>query len=302
MKTTLILLFLSASSLMAQQSIDLATLSYRSGPSAPYENNQGNARETGLMANFKMPVVINETSIWYTDLTYQHFNIDYSVSDPGSIMPLKVHGVILQTGWVKSIGEKNAIQMLIVPRFMSDLNEVSKQHFQLGAIGLYEIKYREDLTMRYGLMYNREKFGNMFVPLVYLDWIVAPKWSISGLLPIFAKINYHATEKLTLGFSHFGLITSFQVGDPLYNNDYIERKSIDLALFGRYKFWGGLCFEARAGFAVGRSYLQFAEGDEMDFRVAILSFGDDRTQKNIAFDSGPILDLRLVYNLDLTSR
>jgi len=302
MKATIILLFLSTSSLLAQQSIDLATFSYRFGPSQPYENNQGNARETGLMTNFKIPVVINESSIWYTDLTYQQFNIDYSDNVPGSIMPIGVHGIILQTGWVRKFNEKNAMQILIVPRFMSDLNQVDIKHFQLGAIGLYEVKYQEDLTMRYGLMYNREKFGKMFVPLVYLDWIVAPKWSISGLLPIFAKINYHATEKLTLGFSHFGLITSFQIGDPTYSNDYIERQSIDLTLFGRYKFWGGLCFEARAGFAVGRSYLQFAEGDEMEFRVAILSFGDDRTRKNIAFDPGPILDVRLVYNLDLSSR
>lgn len=302
MKATIILLLLSTSPLLAQQSIDLATLSYRFGPAQSYENNLGNATETGLMANFKIPVVINESSIWYTDLTYQHFSIDYSTNDPGSIMPLQLHGVILQTGWVRKLNEKNALQMLIVPRFMSDLNQINTQHIQLGAIGLYEIKYHEDLTMRYGIMYNREKFGNMFVPLVYLDWIVASRWSISGLLPIFAKVNYHASDKLTLGFSHFGLITSFQIGDPMYNKDYIERKSIDLTLFGRYKFWGGLCLEARAGFAVGRSYLQFAEGDEMDFRVAILSFGDDRTQKNVAFDPGPIVDLRLVYNLDLTSR
>lgn len=302
MKATFILLLFSATSLLAQQSIDLATLSYRFGPAQSYENNLGNARETGFMTNFKIPVVINESSIWYSDLTYQHFNIDYSANDPGSIMPIQVHGVILQTGWVKTLSEKNAIQMLIVPRFMSDLESVNTQHFQLGAIGLYEIKYHDDLTMRYGMMYNREKFGNMFVPLVYLDWIIAPRWSISGMLPIFAKVNYQATEKLTLGFSHFGLITSFQIGDPTYNNDYIERQSIDLTLFGRYKVWGGLCVEARAGFAVGRSYLQFAEGDEMDFRVAILTFGDERTQKNIAFDPGPIFDLRLVYNLDLTNR
>ncbi len=302
MKTTIILLLLTSSSLMAQQSIDLATFSYRFGPSQPYENGQGNALETGVMTNLKLPVVLNESSIWYSDLTYQHFNIDYSDRIDGAIMPINVHGFILQTGWVKRLSERNAFQMLIVPRFMSDLNNVDIQHFQLGAIGLYEVKYSDNLTMRYGMMYNNEKFGHMFVPLVYVDWLLAPKWSISGLLPIFAKVNYHATDNFTLGFSHFGLITSFQTGDPMYDNDYIERSSIDLTLFGRYKIWGNLCIEGRVGIALGRSYLQYADGDEMDFRVTILSFGDDRIAKNIDFDPGPIIDARLVYNLDLSNR
>lgn len=281
----------------AQSSIDLLTFSYRYGPEQPYENGLGRATENGWLINLKIPVVLNEKSIWYSDLTYQHFNVRYSEEIPGAVVPVSIHGFILQSGWMQQLNDRSAFQLLLVPRFMSDLNQVNSSHFQMGAIGLYEISYKDNLTMRYGLMYNREKFGNMFVPLIYLDWQLSRKWSITGMLPIFAKVNYHVTEKLTFGFSHFGLITSFQIGDPAFNHDYIERKSIDLALFGRYKFWGNLCIEGRAGFAVGRSYLQFAEGDEMDFRVAILSFGDDRVQKNVVFDPGPILDLRLVYNL-----
>ncbi|XOV95047.1 MAG: DUF6268 family outer membrane beta-barrel protein [Bacteroidota bacterium] len=302
MKALIFILAFTTTSLYGQQSIDLLTLSYRYSPEQPYETGNGNASETGFLTNLKIPIVLNEKSIWYSDLTYQSFNVNYSTEVPGAIMPVKVHGFILQTGLAQQISDRNAIQLLIVPRFMSDINKVDISHFQLGGIGLYEIKYNDNLTMRYGLMYNKEKFGDMFVPLIYLDWRLSSKWSITGLLPIFAKVNYHASEKLTLGLSHFGLITSFQVGDPMYSNDYIERKSIDLALFGRYKFAGNLCFEARAGFAIGRSYLQFAEGDEMDFRVAILSFGDNRAQKNVNFDPGPILDLRLVYNLDLSDR
>ncbi len=286
----------------AQGSIDLLTLSYRHGPEQPYEDNTGNAQETGFLANMKIPVVFNDRNIWYSDLTYQHFNVSYSSEISGHVMPIQIHGFILQSGWVRQLNDRNAFQLLLVPRFMSDFKNVNLSHWQLGGIGLYEIRYKETLTMRYGMMYNKEKFGHMFVPLVYLDWRLGAKWSVTGMLPIFAKINYQASEKLILGFSHFGLITSFQVGAPEFNRDYIERQSIDLALFGRYKLLGNLWLEARAGFAIGRSYLQYAEGDEMDFRIAILTFGDDRAQKNLDFDPGPILDARLVYNLDLTDR
>lgn len=296
-----VLLF-ATTGLFGQSSLDLFTLSYRYGPPQPYEDGTGEATETGILSNLKLPIVFNEKTIWYSELTYQSFNVDYSNEIAGEIMPIGLHGFILQTGLVQRISDRNAFQLLVVPRLMSDFNNVDVSHWQLGGIALYEIKYSDKLMMRYGLMYNRERFGNMFVPLINIDWRIGSKWSVTGLLPIFGKINYQASEKLILGLSHFGLITSFQVGDPSFNLDYIERKSIDLALFGRYNFVGNLWFESRIGFAVGRSYLQFADGDEMDFRVAIATFGDDRVQKNTAFDPGPILDLRLVYNLDLTDR
>ncbi len=299
MKLSGIILFFLASTAFSQKSIDLMTLSYRYGQPQPYTNSSGLATENVFFGNFKIPLVLNKSTIWYSDLTYQYFNVSNSEDIQSTLMPIGLHGIILQTGLVKQINDRNSIQLLLAPRLMSDFSNLSPKHFQLGGIGLYEVKYQDRLTMRYGLMYNKERFGNMFVPLVYVDWSITPKWSITGLLPIFAKFNYHATEKLTFGFSHFGLITSFQVGDPTYNNDYIERKSIDLSFFGRYKFWNNLCVEGRVGFAVGRSYLQFAQGDEVDFRVAILSFGDNRIQKNEAFNPGPIFDIRIAYNLPL---
>jgi hypothetical protein len=283
----------------SQSSIDLFTASFKHGFSQPIDGLPGKASDNVALVNLKVPIVFSESTIWYSELTYQGFVVDYSQDYPNTINPTRLHGMILQTGLVRKLNETTGFQLLFAPRFMSDFNHVNSDHFQFGGLGLFEMKYSERLLMRYGLMYNRERFGNMFVPLVYLDWQMSDRWSITGLFPVFGKLNFQVNEKMGVGLSLFGLITSFQIGDPAYSGDYVERKSVDLTLYTRYRLAGNLHFETRFGYALGRSYSQFSKGDEVDFRVAIASFGDDRLQKNVSFNPGAIIDFRLVYNLPL---
>lgn len=281
------------------QGIDLLTLSYKHGFAQPIDGQSGKAQEHVALVNVKVPLVFSESLIWYNNLTYQGFVVDYATGTPSTIDPTKLHGFILQTGLVRRLGEHSGFQLLLAPRLMTDMRRIDGRHFQLGGLGLYEKRYSKALLMRYGLMYNRERFGHMFVPLIYLNWQPGGRWSVNGLFPIFGKLNYQASSRLGVGLSLFGLITSFQLGEEAYGGDYIERKSVDLSLYGRYRLAGNLHFETRFGYALGRSYRQFAEGDELDFRITVASFGDDRTQKNIDFDPGPLVDFRLVYNLPL---
>ncbi len=278
------------------QSIDLFTLSYKNGFTQPVETGAGKASEQVILANLKAPLVITDSLIWYNDLTYQHFMVDYSA---GGVDPTRLHAVMFQTGIVKKLSETTGFQLLLVPRLMSDFRNVDAGHFQLGGLGLFEKRYSKTFLARYGLMYNRDLFGHMFVPLVFLDWKVSEKWSVNGMLPITCKVNYQAGEKLGVGFSLFGLITSYQLGESLMNEDYIERKSVDISLYSRYRLGGNVHLEGRFGYALGRSYRQFAKGDKMDARVTAVGFGDDRIQKNTDFDAGPFVDVRLVYNLSL---
>ncbi|MCB0506526.1 MAG: hypothetical protein KDC58_13640, partial [Cyclobacteriaceae bacterium] len=57
--------------------------------------------------------------------------------------------------------------------------------------------------------------------------------------------------------------------------------------------------EGRVGYALGRKYVQYAQDQKVDFRVMIFSVGDDRVLKNQLMKTGPIANLRLVYNLPL---
>jgi hypothetical protein len=80
----------------------------------------------------------------------------------------------------------------------------------------------------------------------------------------------------------------------------MERTSIDLTLFGRWKMLGNLYLEGRAGYALGRNYAQYNESEKIDLRLSILRFDDRRGDPvNTLFRDGPIAELRLVFNLPI---
>jgi len=303
MKHGIILLFFCISIVLhAQPSIDLFTLSgFYGAPSSYTEPLDGKAVESGLLINLKIPVVVSEKTIWYNDFTYTLHSIksDLNPQPEGMITDMRLHAFIFQTGIAQKINDRNGFQFLLVPRYTTDFEGSDKKNWQLGAIGLYEHRVSQRLLMRFGALYNGELFGPLIVPLVYMDWQLNDRWSIIGLLPINLKVNYKINERLSAGFSHFGFITTYRINQEEFESDYIERNSIDESLFVRWKMAGNLHLEARVGYSLSREYAQYAEDQKMDLRISLISIGDDRIQKNVNFNSGPLISFRLVYSLPL---
>lgn len=284
----------------AQSSIDLLTLGGSYGFPASYDKPlNGKATELSSLINLKAPIVINDKTIWYSDFTYTGHLIRHNLKpEPeGMLTTLNLHAFILQTGINQKISERDRIQILLVPRYTTDFEGSRSENWQLGAIGLYEHRMSSRLLMRFGMMYNGELFGPLLVPLVYMDWQLNNRWSITGLMPISLKVNYKVSDWLTAGYSHFGFITTYAINQPGFEKDYIERNSIDETLFLRWKLMGNLHLETRFGYSLSRVYGQYRQNQKMDLRLSLASFGDYRLQRNIDFDSGPILSARLVYNL-----
>lgn len=263
MKAALFSLLISYSlALSGQNSIDLLTASYRYGAIPREMGETGPTNESIGFLNIKVPVVLSKKLVLFNDLTYQvSFLGNYSdtISQPDLV---GLHGIVLPTGLILELDKSRALYLLAVPRFMSDMVSPDLSHFQIGGIGMFEKKYSARFTMRYGLMFNQELSGPMLVPLVYLDWHPLGRWSITGLLPISAKVNFQVNEQLIAGFSHFGMISSYQLGDPSFDGEYMERERIDLTLFARYRIYGNFHLEGRAGYAFGRGYTRFSGDDE----------------------------------------
>lgn len=284
-------------SLLAQKTFDLITVSGRYGFPQSYESvYTGKATELGSMVNLAAPIQLTEKSMWFTSLNYFYWNVDNDETMPADISnPINIHGFILRSGMIKKLANDGEIQLLFAPRLMSDLNHVNGDHFQFGGLAMYKKKFNNTLTMAFGAMYNQELFGPYLVPLIDLDWQISEHWSITGLVPIYSKIKYKVNDNFDLGIAHFGLITSYKLGAPENNGDYIERSSIDVTLYARHKISGDLYVEGRFGQALGRDYAQYAADQKISFGLPLVSFGDNRTQKNISFSGGIIAELRLVY-------
>lgn len=301
----LLILIVCGVQLSAQETLDILTVSGHFGTPQPYladenSNYDGEATERGAMVNLVVPVVLNEKQIWYNSVNYMQWNVNNNETMPvGIANPIQIHGLILRTGFIQKFDNGNSIQAIFIPRLMSDFKNINGKHFQFGGTFIYEKVYNKNLKIGYGALYNQEAFGPNVVPLVNLEWKMSDRWSMSGLLPIYSKIKYKVNENLNVGMHHFGLVTSYRLGEEAYENDYIERRSIDLGLFARYHIAGGVHVEGRYGYSFGRSYAQYDQNDKIDLALPLATIGDNRTQKNANFNDGAYAHIRLVYAIKL---
>jgi hypothetical protein len=293
-----------AINISAQSELDIFNFSGRYGFPTNYEDTYtGTASEMGTFLNLTFGIPFSEKTIWYNSFNHFYFNVDGDPNIPaGEVNPIKLNGFILRTGLYQKFGDGKGIQLLFAPRFMTDFENASGSCFQLGGVFLYERVFNPDLTMSFGAMYNQEFFGPYVVPVVNLTWKLSEDWYIKGFLPVTLKVNYKANENLTMGFSHFGLVTSYKLGAPEYECDYIERQSIDLSLFARQRISGNFYLEGKLGRTFGRGYTQYEEDQKVDFSLPLIGFGDDRVVKNAAFKDGFFVDVGIVYSIDLLKR
>lgn len=301
LKIAIVASILFSLSVIGQKSIDILTISgYYGFPQSYEETYDGKAAETGIMVSLVAPIKFSEKTIWYNNVNYFYWNVSNDETMPSDITnPIKVQGIMFSTGLYQKFANDNGIQLIITPRLMTDFKNVNISHFQLGGTVLYEKKYHDKLTMSFGALYNQEYFGAYFVPLVKLDWQFSDRWSISGLLPVHSKVKYTVNENFNFGINHFGLVTSYRLGDINYSGDYMERKSIDVGLFARHRISGNFHLEARFGYAFSRSYSQYAKDQKVSFSIPLVSFNDNRTKKNTTYKDGSYANLRVVYALPL---
>lgn len=286
---------------ISQNNLDIFKLSGRYGFPQSYKDiYNGTASEFGTSLNLTVPVPISRNTIWYNSFNHFYFNVE---GDPaiteGEVNPIKLNGFILRTGLYQKFGDGKGIQVLFAPRFMTDFENADSKSIQLGGVFMYEKVYNTDLSLSFGAMYNQEFFGPYVVPIININWQVSENWHIKGLFPVTLKLHYLASENLIIGFNHFGLVTSYYLGNPQYEGDYIERQSIDFSLFVRQKLFGNFYWEGNVGRTFGRGYKQYAGDDKVDFSLPLIGFGDGREVKNVAFKDGFFIDIGIVYSIKL---
>ncbi len=119
---------------------------------------------------------------------------------------------------------------VFIPKLSSDFNDNLSNDYQFGGIGLLTRVYRDDLQIKLGLYYNREFFGNFFMPLVGADWKINRRWQMYGTLPS----NFRAEYKLSSLWACGVGFRSFQRSYRLCNsnqNDFVWIKENQLKLY-----------------------------------------------------------------------
>lgn len=301
MKTLIItILILCASiSVFAQNRFDVFYLSgnYNFMNTTPVNSDKN--YESVITSNLSLPIVLKDSSIWYTSIDYSHFSMfnEPKSDDVNPIDKFNLNGFLIRTGYIYKFNAKQSLQILFVPRYMGDFNASFSKSIQLGGLVMYEKIKNDNYTWRVGVLYNQEFFGTYIVPVFYLDWNITSKIKIKGLLPVYGKIYMQPSEKLSYGLHFIGLTTSYRINEPDYENYYIDRRSINLSLFSNVNIWDNIFLEARAGYSLSKDYGLFAEDDKIDLGLPLVNIGDNRTRANEEFAGSPFIHLRLIYSI-----
>lgn len=280
---------------------DIISLSGRYAlPSEYKEIYDGKASEIGMLNTLTAGFKLAPRTMFAINVNHFYFNVKDEAEMPeGIASPIKINGIILRAGIIQEFNNGGKLQLLVAPRLMSDFQNLDGNSFQMGGLASYQNDLNSRLNLGFGLIFNKELFGPYMVPLVLLDWQVSERWFIEGMIPVTLKVHYRVNEGLDVGFNHFGLITSYYMGNEDYAGDYMERQSIDLSLFARQRLYSNFFIEGMVGRTVGRSYTQYAGDQTVSFALPLVAFGDDRIAKNVTFKDGMIFTLKLIFNLPL---
>jgi hypothetical protein len=294
--TTFLILFATVS-VFAQNRFDVFNISgnYNFMNTTPV--NPDKNYESVIMSNLSLPIVLKDSSIWYTSIDYQNFSMFNESTDANPIDKFNLTGFILRTGYIHKFNSKQSLQILFAPRYMGDFNASFSKSVQLGGIVMFEKIKSDNYTWRVGVFYNQDFFGAYVVPVYYLDWNVTSKIKIAGLLPIYGKIYMQPSEKLSYGIHFIGLTTSYRINEPDFENCYVDRRSIDVSAFTNVNLFDNIFMEARAGYSLSRDYGIYAEDDKIDLGLPLVNIGDDRTKLNDEFEGSPFIHLRLIYSI-----
>lgn len=117
-----------------------------------------------------------------------------------------------------------------IPKINSDFKDDLSHDFQFGGIGLVSHVFNPNLELKVGLYYNREFFGNFFLPLLGVDCKVSDRFRMYGTLPSNFRAEFKLSNKWNTGLGFRAFTRSFRLSQNL-NNDFVRIRENQIKLY-----------------------------------------------------------------------
>ncbi len=296
-KTLLIVLFAGVffNIIFSQQKFTVANLNYMLSPNNSYSESGLNSNIQYLSGSINIPIVLNEKSTILTGFRGNHWAVNYS---PSQIWPVNYYSLGLTLGFNHKFSDKKSLVFVLLPRFNSDLKQINSNALQLGFLTTYSKRTSDKFLWKLGMYFNTEFFGPFVVPIFGLNWDISKKLSLKGDLPIYAKLNFQASEKFSTGLGYIALVSTYRLSGE-FNDAYTSRFAIEPYLYADIKLMKNLYLNGKAGYTMGRKYPVYAKDDKIDWQLSFIKFGDNREQLNYEIDDGLFIEFSISYKVDV---
>lgn len=254
--TLFLFLFLFIYKSYSQPFVDIVGFNYQTF-SSTYKNNTAQKNKTDdYFLNFFLPKEFKNGNTLMVRLNSEML---CSTITPDSTVTSCLYAISLPLGvQLLSKSKKWKTVIMAIPKVASDLKDaVDSYDYQLGGLFMENYQYSGTLKIKLGLYYNREAFGNFFIPLAGIDWKVSDRLNLYGILPTSYKIEYVIKKSKLYGGLNFRSFTrSFRL-NKTENYDYVRYNEIQLKLFLDYFIYKKILVFAEVGYSLGRNPWQY---------------------------------------------
>ncbi|MES2747772.1 MAG: hypothetical protein V4648_05305 [Bacteroidota bacterium] len=251
-----IVIFLFTTFGFAQPYTDIASFTYQHFASHYKDNPELKNQTDNYLLNVLYPKQFKNGNVFLfrinAEMLHSSINIEgNNSSDVSSIaMPIGFQWVSKNKKW-KTL-------LMGIPKLASNFESaLTTNDFQYGGLLLENYVPNQNLKLKFGLYYNREAFGNFFVPLLGVDWKASERIYLYGILPSNYKIEYNLIKnKVYTGLDFKWLTRSFNLSDANPDN-YMRFEEVFLKGFVECFLYKNILVSAAAGYSFGKSPLQY---------------------------------------------
>jgi hypothetical protein len=224
------LLFLNYTKIWSQPFTDIASISAQQ-LNTKYTNNIEKNTTTNYFAGLLVPLKIDSNNNLIIRLNGEELvtrNNAYEAAK-GRLYALTL-GIGLQRYFNKNI----SAVLLLMPKIASDFSEKFNQYDkQYGGSMLLQYKFGKNFRAKAGLFYNKEPFGNFFVPLFGVDWQISPRWMLYGIFPLINRLEFKINDHFYTGVGARIYGRSYRL-NSYWDRDYIWNQENQIKYFFDY--------------------------------------------------------------------
>ena len=250
-KCLLLFLFIPLLS-AAQPYFDVASVQTSSANHELNNNiNKTSLSVNWLAANFSFPLKLNHSNLFVTTAAYEQF----SLTGKSSELTQSFHSIYLPLTFLHTWKDTTwNTSFTLIPKVNSySPIQISDQTFQTGGAIIGSHIVNSKFKYSFGLYYNREFFGNYFLPLAGIEWKPTTRLHIFGLLPNKLIADIRINKALHTGFTYKGLTTSFRY-KPENLVDYLRMQEGQLKLFADLYITKSVVLNLEGGVIIARAY------------------------------------------------
>jgi Domain of unknown function (DUF6268) len=267
MKSTFIFLLICSTACSSQPFIDLAKISYAYTPAKGIGEKTDPITCHYYSANITLPLEIKKGGdAVIVNPFIEHYKGEmnsgsFHVSSAGAALAFLK----------KSSSKKWSLLSTLIIRQNKATQKKADDSWQYGGALITTWQKKASLSLKFGLYYNKEFFGNFFVPLAGIDWRINEKNNLFGVLPGNLTYEHQFSKNIWSGFVFRSITNSYRlpVADPCFSGDctgknYLRINDNQLGVYTDMQLFSKLILNIETGYSILRNYRFGFRGDHSD--------------------------------------